>query len=59
MNKQKLFKKAVNTMDNYTKAVEMGLNDFANYYNHQMHKLLNKIKSKGLEQEFEEFALVI
>lgn len=59
MKKQELFGKAVNAMDNYTRAVEMGLSDFANYYDCKMKELYVEIKAKGLDREFEEFALVI
>lgn len=59
MKKQELFEKAVNAIDNYTKSIEMGLSDFANYYHCRMKELCDEIKVKGLSQEFEEFALVI
>ncbi len=59
MNKQELFERAIKAMDNYTKSVEMGLSDFANYYDCQTKKLCKEIKRKGLAEEFEEFALVI
>ena len=59
MMKERLFKKAVDAMDNYTKAIEMGLCDFANYYDARMRELLKEIKSMGWEQEFEEFSLVL
>lgn len=59
MKKQELFEKAVKAMDNYTKAVEMGLSDFANYYHSQMKTLCNEIRHRGLKQEFDDFALVI
>lgn len=59
MEKQKLFEKAVAAMDNYTKAVEMGLQDFANYYDCKMRELCEEIKAKGLSREFEEFVCVI
>lgn len=58
MKKQELFEKAVKAMDNYTKAVEMGLSDFANYYHSQMKTLCNEIRHRGLKQEFDDFALV-
>lgn len=58
MKKQELFEKAIKAMDNYSKAVEMELDDFANYYYCQMRKLLQEIKSRGLKQEFDDFALV-
>lgn len=56
--KNKLFETAVNAMDNYNKAIEMGLEDFANYYYCRMHELIQEIKTKGLQQEFNDFALV-
>lgn len=59
MKKQELFEKAVNAMDNYTKAVEMGLSDFANYYDCKTKELYGEINAKGLCREFEEFALII
>lgn len=59
MKNQELFEKAVNAMDNYTRAVEMGLQDFANYYDCRMRELLGEIKAKGLSREFEEYACVI
>ena len=59
MKKQELFENAIKAMDNYTKAVEMGLSDFANYFDCQFKKLSKEIKQKGLYNEFEEFALVI
>lgn len=58
IEKEKLFEAATQAMDNYNKAVEMGLDDFANYYYCQMRKLLQEIKSRGLKQEFDDFALV-
>lgn len=59
MEKQELFEKAVAAMDNYTKAVEMGLQDFANYYDSKMRELCEKIKAKGWGREFEDYACVI
>lgn len=59
MEKQKLFEKAVNAMDNYTKAVEMGLQDFANYFDCKRRELCEEIKAKGWGREFEEYACVI
>lgn len=59
MKKQELFEKATRAMDNYTRAVEMGLFDFANYYESQMKEVCTEIRKKGLSREFEEFALVI
>ena len=35
MKKQELFEHAVRAMDNYTRAIEMDLLDFANYYDNQ------------------------
>lgn len=58
MKKQELFEKAIKAMDNYTRAVEMDLDNFANYYNSQMKTLCNEIRRRGLEQEFDDFALV-
>ena len=59
MKKQELFEKAVAAMDNYTKAVEMGLLDFANYFDCKRRELCEEIKAKGLSREFEEYACVI
>lgn len=59
MKKQELFVKAVAAMDNYTRAVEMGLQDFANYYDSKMQELCEEIQAKGLSREFEEYACVI
>ena len=59
MKKQELFVKAVNAMDNYKKAVEMGLQDFANYYDSKMRELCEEIKAKGWGREFEDYACVI
>lgn len=59
MEKQELFEKAAAAMDNYTKAVEMGLQDFANYYDSKMRELCEEIKAKGLSREFEDYACVI
>lgn len=59
MKKKELFEKAIKAMDNYARAVEMGLDDFANYYYSQMKTLCNEIRYRGLKQEFDNFALVI
>ncbi len=59
MEKQELFQRAVNAMDNHTEALEMGLQDFANYFDCQMRELCEEIKAKGWGQEFEDFACVI
>ncbi|MGN0594914.1 MAG: hypothetical protein ACI4I6_07125 [Hominimerdicola sp.] len=59
MEKQELFEKAAAAMDNYTKAVEMGLQDFANYYDSKMRVLCEEIKAKGWGREFEDYACVI
>ena len=59
MKKQELFEQAAAAMDNYTRAVEMGLQDFANYYDSKMRELCEGIKAKGLSREFEEYACVI
>ena len=59
MKKQELFEKATMAMDNYTKAVEMGLDDFATYYDNRMKELCGIIRQMGLTKEFEEFAIVV
>lgn len=59
MKNQELFEKAVAAMDNYTRAVEMGLTDFANYFDCKRRELCKEIKAKGLSREFEEYACVI
>ena len=58
MEKQELFEKAVKAMDNYVKAIEMELFDFANYFNENMREYLAEIKQRGLENEFSEYSLV-
>lgn len=59
MKKQELFAKATTAMDNYTKAIEMGLDDFAAYYDNRTKELCGIIRQMGLTKEFEEFALVV
>ena len=59
MEKQELFEKATKAMDNYAKAIEMGLSDFANYFDAKMREHLKEIKIRGLYQEFEDFTLVV
>lgn len=59
MEKQELFQRAVNAMDNHTKSVEMGLEDFANYFDCQMRELCEEIKAKGWSHEFEDYACVL
>lgn len=59
MKKQELFEKAAAAMDNYTRAVEMGLQDFANYYDCKIRELCEEIKAKGWGREFEDYACVI
>ena len=58
MKKQELFEKTVKSMDNYTKAIEMELFDFENYYYEKMREYLAEIKQRGLENEFSEYSLV-
>lgn len=59
MKKKELFEKAVKAMDNYTKAVEMGLTDFENYYDSISKKLYRKIKEGGLEEEFDDYIFTV
>lgn len=59
MKKQELFERAAEAMDNYTRAIEMDLLDFANYFDTKMKEYLKEIKTRGLFEEFEEFALII
>lgn len=54
----KLFRQAVSAMDNYTKSIEMELFDFADYFDEQMKDYLFEIKQRGLEDEFDEYALI-
>ena len=59
MKKQELFENTVKAMDNYTKAIEMDMPDFENYYNCKMKEYFAEIDSRGLNGEFEAFALVV
>lgn len=57
--KEAFFKKGVQLLDNYTHAVEMGLQDFQNYYYAVSQDYLTEVEEKGLLDEFDEFALTI
>ncbi len=57
MNKQELFKKTVKAMDNYNKALEMGFEEFENYFDTIIDELYQKIEQRGLIEEFEDYAL--
>ena len=59
MSKQELFNKAITAADNYTKAIEAGLFDFANYFDKQGKELYQKIKQRGLEQEYSDYILEV
>ena len=59
MKKQELFEKTVKSMDNYTKAIEMELSDFANYYHEKTREYLSEIRKQNLENEFSEYALIL
>ena len=59
MNKQELFEKAVKAMDKYTKAVEMGLTDFENYYDSISKELYREIKKRDLEEEFDDYIFTV
>lgn len=59
MKKQELFERAAEAMDNYARAIETDLLDFANYFEAKMKEHLKEIKIRGLSEEFEEFALII
>lgn len=59
MEEQELFEKTVKAMDNYIKAIEIDLPDFASYYYSRFKELYNNIEQKGLKEEFDEFALII
>jgi len=56
MKKQELFERTAEAMDNYARAIEMDLLDFANYFDAKMKEHLKEIKARGLS---EEFALII
>lgn len=59
MEEQELFEKTVKAMDNYIKAIEIDLPDFASFYYSRFKELYNNIEQKGLKEEFDEFALII
>lgn len=57
MNKQELFSKTVNAMDNYNKALEIGFAEFENYYNRVINELYQEIDKRGLTEEFNDYSL--
>ncbi len=59
MKKKELFERAAQAIDNYTKAIEMQEDDFANYYFNRMQELSREIAERGLTNEFQEYATVI
>lgn len=59
IKKQELFDKTIKAMDNYTRAVEMDYDDFANYFDSRMKELLKEIKKRGWHKEFKDFACIV
>lgn len=59
MSKQELFSKAITAADNYAKAIESGLFDFANHFDAKGKELYQEIKRRGLEQEYNDYILEV
>lgn len=55
MSKQELFEALVRAMDNYNKALEVGMSEFENYYNNRIEELYQEVENKGLTEEFEDY----
>ena len=55
MSKQELFSKAITAADNYTRAIEAGLFDFADYFDELGKELYQEIKQRGLEGEYSDY----
>lgn len=55
MSKQELFSNAITAADNYTRAIEVGLFDFADYFDELGKELYQEIKQRGLEGEYSDY----
>ena len=59
MSKQELFSKAIKAADNYSKAIENDMLDFANYFDAKGKELYQEIKRRGLEEEYSDYILEV
>lgn len=57
MNKQELFEKLAKASDSYNKSLELGIDEFTNYFDCIVNELYQEIKERGLIEEFEDYSL--